>query len=332
MAESVEMSDRPLVTFALFAYNQEKYIREAVEGALAQSYSPLEIILSDDSSQDSTFEVMSEIVDNYSGKHEIKLNRNDRNMGISSHVRYIHEISRGEIIIHAAGDDISLPERTALIVKAFSESSKRPSMVISNALKIDKGGSEVGLLNKKVADPIEDFSINPLKGMVPGVNGCTAAITRELVERFPKPIEGIMAEDVVLLRRAYLLNGVYYLPDVLVKYRVGAGGVSVLIEKSRKYYLDHSIKWTKDRIKRIDQLIIDIQYSNFNDLRIIDDIKSLKVNIEKRLVLLQCDKFIESLFYLMNLIFLEIFSFASPKNVLRDFLVRWFPSIVGYKP
>ena len=46
-------SDRPLVTFALFAYNQEKYIREAVEGAFAQTYAPLEIILSDDCSTDS---------------------------------------------------------------------------------------------------------------------------------------------------------------------------------------------------------------------------------------------------------------------------------------
>ena len=40
--------ERTLVTFALFVYNQEKYIREAVEGAFAQSYEPMEIILSDD--------------------------------------------------------------------------------------------------------------------------------------------------------------------------------------------------------------------------------------------------------------------------------------------
>ena len=44
--------DRPLVTFALFAYNQEQYIREAVEGAFSQTYEPLEIILSDDCSSD----------------------------------------------------------------------------------------------------------------------------------------------------------------------------------------------------------------------------------------------------------------------------------------
>jgi glycosyltransferase involved in cell wall biosynthesis len=40
-------TDRPLVTFALFSYKQEHYIREAIEAAFAQAYQPLEIILSD---------------------------------------------------------------------------------------------------------------------------------------------------------------------------------------------------------------------------------------------------------------------------------------------
>ncbi len=37
-------TDRPLVTFAISAYNQEKFIHEAVEVAFAQTYEPLEII------------------------------------------------------------------------------------------------------------------------------------------------------------------------------------------------------------------------------------------------------------------------------------------------
>ncbi|MEO5658257.1 MAG: glycosyltransferase, partial [Polaromonas sp.] len=47
----------PLVTFVLFAYNQKKFIAEAVNGALSQTYSPLQIILSDDASTDGTYEV-----------------------------------------------------------------------------------------------------------------------------------------------------------------------------------------------------------------------------------------------------------------------------------
>ncbi len=63
--------DRPLLTFILLAYNQERYIAEAVEGALGQTYSPLEIILSDDCSGDRTFELMKEAADEYRGPHEV---------------------------------------------------------------------------------------------------------------------------------------------------------------------------------------------------------------------------------------------------------------------
>ena len=58
MTDAMNMSERPLVTFALFAYNQEKYIREAVEGAFSQTYQRMEIILSDDCSTDSTFDIL----------------------------------------------------------------------------------------------------------------------------------------------------------------------------------------------------------------------------------------------------------------------------------
>jgi glycosyltransferase involved in cell wall biosynthesis len=35
---------RPLLTFALITYNQTAFVAEAVRGALAQTYTPLEII------------------------------------------------------------------------------------------------------------------------------------------------------------------------------------------------------------------------------------------------------------------------------------------------
>lgn len=47
-SQSTVLVKKPLVTFALFAYNQEKFIKEAVEAVFAQTYQPLEIIISDD--------------------------------------------------------------------------------------------------------------------------------------------------------------------------------------------------------------------------------------------------------------------------------------------
>ena len=90
--------DLPLVTFALFAYNQEKYIREAVEAALAQDYPNLEIILSDDCSTDRTFEVIQNIVSKYKGRHRVIHNRNQSNLGISRHLNMAFSMVSGDFV------------------------------------------------------------------------------------------------------------------------------------------------------------------------------------------------------------------------------------------
>lgn len=108
--------ERTLVTFALFAYNQEKYIREAVEGAFAQSYEPMEIILSDDCSTDRTFEIMQEMARTYSGTKKIVVRQTHSNMGTFLHVVDVASIAQGGLIVLAAGDDISKKERTKEIV------------------------------------------------------------------------------------------------------------------------------------------------------------------------------------------------------------------------
>lgn len=113
--------ERPLVTFALIAYNQERYISEAVSGALAQTYEHLEIILSDDCSTDRTFEIMVGMATDYRGNHQIILNRNEKNVGIFSHVMNVFGISNGELIVFAAGDDISVHDRVENVVKVWQE-------------------------------------------------------------------------------------------------------------------------------------------------------------------------------------------------------------------
>ena len=78
--------DRPLVTFALFTFNQQRFVREAIAGAFAQNYSPLEIIISDDCSTDRTFEIAQETAASYSGPHCVTVRRTSKNRGTFAHV------------------------------------------------------------------------------------------------------------------------------------------------------------------------------------------------------------------------------------------------------
>ena len=96
-AEPDAAASRPLVTLFVMAYRQERFVRAAVEGALAQTYSPLEIILSDDNSPDGAFAIMEEMAAAYDGPHRIRLNRNPANLGIVGHVNRLAALATARI-------------------------------------------------------------------------------------------------------------------------------------------------------------------------------------------------------------------------------------------
>ena len=131
---------RPLATFALFAYNQEAFVGEAVRSALAQTYRPLEIILSDDASSDGTFEIMEAASKDCPADVRLILNRNDRNIGIGNHINKVVSMSGGEILVLAAGDDISLPHRTSVSVDALLTDVQQRQALHGTVINIDASG------------------------------------------------------------------------------------------------------------------------------------------------------------------------------------------------
>lgn len=120
------MKQKPLISYVVTTFNIEEYVKDAVTCAFAQTYTPLEIILSDDCSTDRTFDIMKQMVDEYKGPHKVVLNRNETNLGITRHMNRAYlELANGEIIVAAHGDDVSKPERTAL---SWSYLSSHPNV------------------------------------------------------------------------------------------------------------------------------------------------------------------------------------------------------------
>lgn len=213
-------TNSPLVTFALLAYNQEAYIREAIEGAFSQTYSPLEIILSDDSSCDQTFNIIRELASKYTGCHTVEINQNKANLGIAGHLSNIFRSAKGQFIVIAAGDDVSLPIRTETLVKAWQSSNRKAMSVYSAFTIIDAESRRVtNQWSQGIPRPPESV-IEIVRAGSTGVYGCTQGVDRVLYEKFP-PIPGyIVHEDEALPFRALLAGGkIVYLENELVKYR-----------------------------------------------------------------------------------------------------------------
>src|SRR4051794_15170581 len=103
----------------LLTYNQQAFVCDAVNSILMQDCEPLNILVSDDASEDRTFEVVRSVVNEYRGPHSVRVSRNARNKGIVKHINSCMELIEGDVIIAAGGDDVSLPHRASRLLSAF---------------------------------------------------------------------------------------------------------------------------------------------------------------------------------------------------------------------
>ena len=96
----------PPVTVLMSAYNAEKFVREAVESVLCQSFSDFEFLVFDDASNDSTAAILSSFSD-----PRLKVIRNEHNLGLTVNLAKGMEKARGEFVVRMDADDVCLPDR-----------------------------------------------------------------------------------------------------------------------------------------------------------------------------------------------------------------------------
>lgn len=213
---------RPLVSILLITYRQRDTVGDALRGALAQTWQPLEIIASDDASGDGTWEALCAAAQGYAGPHRLLLNRNETNLGIGAHLSLLAQRAQGELLVVAAGDDVSLPQRVQRIVEAWLAHSRRPDVIASALADIDAEGRVHGEIVP--SDLARYTSLAQWAAEPPHVVGAAQAWTKRLFERFGPLPEGTVAEDLVMVFRAIGSGGAITLREPLVQYR--RGGIS----------------------------------------------------------------------------------------------------------
>lgn len=72
------MNNLPLVSVIMPVYNSEKYLNEAIQSILNQTYENIELIIIDDCSTDFSKEIIKNI-----NSEKINLIKNEKNMGVS---------------------------------------------------------------------------------------------------------------------------------------------------------------------------------------------------------------------------------------------------------
>ena len=113
--------DPPKVSIGLPVYNGERFLTQALDSLLAQTFTDFEVIICDNASTDST----AAICQSYVGRDSrIRYYRNDKNVGAARNFNRTFELARGEYFKWFAHDDMLAPTYLEKCVDALDKLPK----------------------------------------------------------------------------------------------------------------------------------------------------------------------------------------------------------------
>lgn len=202
----------PTVSVLMPAYNAEKYVAEAIESILNQSFKDFELIILDDNSKDRTFKIAQEYAEKDA---RIIFSKNEINLGIARNRNKLISMARGKYVVWQDADDISMPYR---IEHQYRFMENNPEVGISGGwllffdknseLSIRKYASDDARVRKNI------FRFSPVAQ--------PAAIIRmecfDITGLFP--LASPVAEDLAMSFQIGTKYKFANLPEILIKYRV----------------------------------------------------------------------------------------------------------------
>ena len=131
------MVNNPLISVLIPVFNVELYVRQAINSITNQTYKNLEIIIVDDCSADSTYNIVKQLQES---DNRIKLFRNSKNLKIAETLNYALSQASGEYIARMDGDDYSDPTK---IEKQYTFLLNNPDFVLVGTNYVLVDGSEL---------------------------------------------------------------------------------------------------------------------------------------------------------------------------------------------
>ncbi|MDR1652628.1 MAG: glycosyltransferase [Prevotellaceae bacterium] len=123
----------PLFSVLIAQYNNGKYLLEAIDSVVNQSYTNWEIILVDDCSTDNSHEIYQMLT----ADKRIKIFFNEKNEGVGYTKRRCAELAGGDICGYLDPDDALLPNALADMMSVYAK-NKDVAMTFSRFYKCDE--------------------------------------------------------------------------------------------------------------------------------------------------------------------------------------------------
>ena len=230
----------PKITVLMSVYNGEKYLNEAIDSILAQTFKDFEFLIIDDGSTDKT----GEILESYSDQR-IKIIDNEKNIGLTKSLNIGLKIAKGEFIARQDADDVSMPERLEKEVE-FLEQNRNVGLVGTDYLFINEKGKVVYIV--KCLNGSRELKEKLLEGNQLGHG--SVMLRRECIDEVGTYREEFkFAQDFDFTLRIAEAYDVANIPKSLYKWRINIDSVSVKKKTLQDKYALLAIELAKERKK-----------------------------------------------------------------------------------
>lgn len=207
------------VDILLATYNGEQYLKEQLVSILSQSYSEFRLLISDDSSTDSTREILKEYVEK---DNRIIVFNQDKNLGVVKNFEFLLNKVENDYYMFSDQDDIWKEDKIEKSIKTLEETN---SDLIYTDLEVVDSNLNVtyssywklkGIYNKiKKYNNFESLYLNNF------VTGCTILSKKELInEVLPLPNDSkFVLHDYWIPLILSQKHKISYIEEPLIKYR-----------------------------------------------------------------------------------------------------------------
>ena len=212
-------NNNPLVSIVIPVYNGEKYLKFAIDSALAQTYKNIEILVVDDGSSDGT----EEIAKSYGNKiRYIK----KKNGGVSSALNLALEKMHGDYFSWLSHDDTYEPNKVETEVKFLIDNNYigKKVIVFSDYSLINTKGDVIG----KSIKPHQEIIDKPEYILIKGhINGLSLLIPKEAFDTYGGfDTELLCIQDYVKWKEMAKTYKFIHIPEILVSTRWHAAQVT----------------------------------------------------------------------------------------------------------
>ncbi|MEO5976381.1 MAG: glycosyltransferase [Chryseolinea sp.] len=212
---------KPLVTVICISYNHERFIGQAIDSVINQTYEQIQIIIIDDGSADNSASVITQFKVKYNSLEVLLLTQN---VGNCAAFNTAYALAKGSFIVDFATDDVMMPDRIEKQVRQFEQYGGDVGIVFTDATYIDEKGKFIrnhfehllkfGLILKV---PRGDVYRSVLERYF--IPSPTALIRRQVIDQLGGYDEKLSYEDFDLFVRASRLFKFEFLDERLTAVR-----------------------------------------------------------------------------------------------------------------